>query len=211
MFVLDQESADAASKAKPFDEPPCVRAVCARFTHKPPVQRMHDLGAPIASTGQVYTDSAYYFDRPTALLLLDFYAANKPLTVEVDAYGDFLQALGPESTDEYTRDASNVISDDDNLAKTRLKLYKHLCNTPLNVILCNLSKFYHIGTIPEYLFHYTTDQRFRSETGCVREAFALRPTTADAAGETNSAVALGDCAVIHSVVPSNVVSGNTTF
>eukprot|EP00041_Stephanoeca_diplocostata_P024401 m.617572 g.617572 ORF g.617572 m.617572 type:complete len:587 (-) comp22519_c0_seq4:163-1923(-) len=208
VFVLDKASAAAASNAKPFKEPPCVRAVCARFTHKPPVQRMHDLGAPIPATGQVYTDSAYYFDRPTAKLLLEFYSANKPLSVEVDAYGDFLQALGPESTDEYTRDASNVITDDDDLASTRLKLYNHLRKTPLNVILCNLSKFYHIGTIPEYLFHYTTDSRFRTETGCVREAFALRSNVDE---ESKASGALGDVAIIHSVVPADVVMGSKTI
>jgi fucose-1-phosphate guanylyltransferase len=47
-----------------------------------------------APTGvdEVYTDSAFFFDRSTAKSLLQFYTANKPLQCEVDAYGDFLQA-----------------------------------------------------------------------------------------------------------------------
>ena len=33
-------------------------------------------------------------------LSLQFYSEHKPLTCEIDAYGDFLQALGPDATDE---------------------------------------------------------------------------------------------------------------
>ena len=53
-----------------------------------------------ACSPQVYTDSAYYVDRATAKHLLSFYEKHAPLTCEIDAYGDFLQALGPEATSE---------------------------------------------------------------------------------------------------------------
>lgn len=146
---------------------------------------------------QVYTDSAFFFDRNTAKLLLDFWNQHKPITCEIDAYGDFLQALGPMATAEYTGNrlvqpmlcfrrcenggapvaacvgcratfahgntvvkcvsrrqyvssttydclassacyySENVISESNDLATTRLKLYEHLKGTRLNVVLCN--------------------------------------------------------------------------
>ena len=36
--------------------------------------------------------------RWSLLSALQFYSRNKPLTCEIDAYGDFLQALGPDAT-----------------------------------------------------------------------------------------------------------------
>ena len=39
----------------------------------------------------------------TALLLLQWYKGREGLQCEIDAYGDFLQALGPEGTIEYCK------------------------------------------------------------------------------------------------------------
>jgi len=132
---------------------------------------MKAMGAPTGDD-EVYTDSAFFFDMPTGRHLLAFYTANKPLTCEVDAYGDFLQALGPLATAEYTGNADNVISESDALATTRLKLYEHLKGTQLNVVLCNWSKFYHIGTLSEYLHHYCSDAYFATELGCSNNTFS---------------------------------------
>jgi fucose-1-phosphate guanylyltransferase len=197
VFVLDE-----ASRALAADDsrPPCTRAACSRFTHKPSVARMKELGAEIAGSDLVYTDSAYYFDCATARKLRDFWTANGPLACEIDAYGDFLQALGPAATDEYTRDAKNVIAAEGGLAETRLKLYHFLQNTPLTVILCKVSKFYHIGTVPEFLHHYCTDVFFRGETGAQHAAFTAGAAGADAGGWT----------VIHSVVDDGASVGKET-
>eukprot|EP00038_Savillea_parva_P008549 m.177650 g.177650 ORF g.177650 m.177650 type:complete len:573 (+) comp14391_c0_seq1:249-1967(+) len=197
VFILDEASKKLAADPT---RPPCTRGVCTRFTHKPSVERMKALSADIPGSELVYTDSAYYFDRPTSLKLQAFYAEHAPLTVEIDAYGDFLQALGPASTDEYTRDDKNVIVADDALADIRLKLYHHLKATPLNVILCNVSKFYHIGTLPEFLFHYCTDGFFRGETSALHAACVSGGGEVHAQGYT----------LIHSVVSGDAAVGKET-
>jgi fucose-1-phosphate guanylyltransferase len=46
----------------------------------------------------VYVDLAFYFDVPTALKLIQFYAGVKPLKCELEAYADFLQPLGSASS-----------------------------------------------------------------------------------------------------------------
>lgn len=56
----------------------------------------------------VYTDSLFYMDHKTAKKLLAFYEKIGKLHCEIDAYGDFLQALGPGATVEYTKNTSNV-------------------------------------------------------------------------------------------------------
>lgn len=211
VFVLDEASKTQAAKSG--TGPACILGKCTRFLHKPSAEVMVEKGAVIPALGdQVYTDSAYYCDRATAILLQRFYAANAPLTCEIDAYGDFLQALGPASTDEYTRDASNVIAADDTLSATRLKLYNFLKKVPLNVILCNVSKFYHIGTIPEYIFHYCADRDFRAEMNCLPEAFVgYRTQSDDASDHSERAAALDNCCAIHSFLSPDVFIGSKSI
>ena len=51
----------------------------------------------------VYSDSVYFMDMSSALLLLQWYRNRGGLQCEIDAYGDFLQALGPEGTIDYCK------------------------------------------------------------------------------------------------------------
>lgn len=51
-------------------------------------------GADNGADHFVYTDSAFWFDAETREILLALYEDLAPVTVEIDAYGDFLQALG---------------------------------------------------------------------------------------------------------------------
>eukprot|EP00911_Craspedida_sp_UC1_P001375 UC1_evm2s1037 len=165
---------DDASSRPP--QPPCVTGGCTRFLHKPSIERMRAAGVVIPGTEKVYTDSAYCFCRDTARHLIAFWEEHQPLTCEIDAYGDFLQALGPEATDEYCGDVANVIAVEDSLTKTRRALFEHLKGTQLNVVLCDESKFYHIGTVPEYRFHYCRDPFFRSEMALSSRAAAQGST-----------------------------------
>ena len=115
----------------------------------------------------------------------------------MDAYGDFLQALGPNATAEYTGNSANVISETDDLAVTRLKLYNHLKGTRLNVVLCNWSKFYHIGTLAEFLHHYCSDPVFYRELGCTNRTFTTEATPVDAV----------ETCLIHSTIGAGVTIG----
>ena len=109
----------------------------------------------------MYTDSTYFVDWNTAKKLYDFADEIKPIDCEIDAYGDFLQALGPEASADYTKNVANVTKETSSLVEKRKKIFEFLKGTPLNVLLLNESKFYHIGTTKEYIQHFCKDPVFR--------------------------------------------------
>uniref|UniRef100_H3ANF5 TNNI3 interacting kinase n=2 Tax=Latimeria chalumnae TaxID=7897 RepID=H3ANF5_LATCH len=168
---------------------------CHRFLHKPSIEQMHQSGA-VCKTKQtcqgnfteehniflkfdsefVYTDSTFYFDQKTAKQLLLFFEEIGQVSCEIDAYGDFLQALGPGATEEYTKNMANVTKEEANLVELRRKLFFLLKGTPLNIIALNNSKFYHIGTTQEYLFHFTADTKLKEELRLLSEAFSICPS-----------------------------------
>ncbi|XP_044055821.1 fucose-1-phosphate guanylyltransferase [Siniperca chuatsi] len=155
---------------------------CLHFLHKPSIDKMRDSGAvckrqsdcfSLSDAEFVYTDSTYYVDFETAKSLLNLLKELGPLDCEIDAYGDFLQALGSKATIDYTNNTANVTKEERSLVEIRQKIFHHLKGTPLNVILLNNSKFYHIGTTSEYLFHLTEDVALRSELGLLSSAFSV--------------------------------------
>lgn len=174
VFVLDSKEKSPSSEME--------NTSCLRFLHKPSISEMRGRGAvckrqsacfSLSDTEFVYTDSTYYIDFDTAKSLLKLLKELGPLDCEVDAYGDFLQALGPKATIDYTSNTANVTKEESNLVEIRQKIFHHLKGTLLNVILLNNSKFYHIGTTSEYLFHLTEDVSLRSELGLLSSAFSI--------------------------------------
>lgn len=155
---------------------------CLHFLHKPSISRMRENGAvcsrqnkclSISDAEFVYTDSTYYVDSDTAKSLVNLLKQLGPLNCEIDAYGDFLQALGPKATIDYTSNTANVTKEENSLVEMRKKVFHLLKGTPLNVIVLNNSKFYHIGTTSEYLLHFTEDEVMRSELGFLSSAFSI--------------------------------------
>lgn len=180
---------------------------CLRFLHKPTVGKMRESGAvcnrqsdcvSISDAEFVYTDSTYYVDFDTVKSLLNVLEQLGPLKCEIDAYGDFLQALGPNATIEYTSNTVNVSKEESSLVEMRKKIFHLLKGTPLNVIVLNNSKFYHIGTTSEYLFHLTEDEVLQSELGFLSSAFSV------GAGE-NSPGPSGRCVMYSVLDPSSSV------
>lgn len=165
---------------------------CHRFLHKPDLQTMQQSGAVCVRGGGpqpsspgshrgsecVYTDSVFYMDHGTARRLLLFYKQMGTLGCEIDAYGDFLQALGPGATPDYTRNTSNVSKEGSGLVAVRQQLYSLLQGTALNVIVLNNSQFYHIGTTQEYLLHFTAESKLSFELGLQPVAFSIFPDRA---------------------------------
>ncbi|KAK2543240.1 Fpgt, partial [Columba livia] len=150
-------------------------ASCRQFLHKPDVGTMRERGA-VCTRGNsecVYTDSIFYMDHSIAKQLLMFYKQMGTVCCEIDAYGDFLQALGPGATPDYTKSTGNVAGEGSQLAEVRQKLYSLLKGAALNVIVLNNSKFYHIGTTQEYLFHFTSDSKLRFELDLLPVAFSI--------------------------------------
>ncbi|ESN98854.1 hypothetical protein HELRODRAFT_67205, partial [Helobdella robusta] len=127
---------------------------CSEVLQKPTLQNMEDKKAILKlKDGEVfvYTDSCFYFDQKFAKKLLDFYELEKPLTCEIDGYGDFMQSLGPNASTDFISDVRNVSVTTESLRPTRLKLFNALNGSNLNVIAFNESEFYHLGTMNEYL------------------------------------------------------------
>ncbi|XP_006086149.1 fucose-1-phosphate guanylyltransferase isoform X1 [Myotis lucifugus] len=177
---------------------------CHRFLHKPSIERMcqfnavcrpgnfsqQDLsGGDTASlkfeSEYVYTDSLFYMDHKSAKKLLAFYEKIGTLNCEIDAYGDFLQALGPGATVEYTRNTSNVTKEESELVDMRQRIFHLLKGTSLNVVVLNNSKFYHIGTTEEYLCHFTSASSLKSELGLQSIAFSISPAVPECFGNTS--------------------------
>lgn len=136
---------------------------CLRFLHKPSKELMRSSKAVFMKDSDefIYSDSAYFMDIETGLLLLDWYRKRNGIKCEIDAYGDFLQALGPKADTEYCKNVRNVTIALPDLIPTRMEIFEVLRETPLNVLMLNKSKFYHIGTTKEYLEHFCEDALFR--------------------------------------------------
>lgn len=184
---------------------------CLNFLHKPSIQKMKDSGAvckrqggcfSISDTEFVYTDSTYYINFDTTTALLNLLTELGPLKCEIDAYGDFLQALGPKATIDYTKYTANVSKKENSLVEVRQKIFNHLKGTPLNVILLKNSKFYHIGTTSEYLCHLTEDVALRRELGLLTSAFSLH-------SNENSDVSSGGCVMYSVLHPSCSVGASS--
>ncbi|XP_040843218.1 fucose-1-phosphate guanylyltransferase isoform X1 [Ochotona curzoniae] len=177
---------------------------CHRFLHKPSIEKMHQYNAVYKpanfgpeyfaggdrayiklNSEYVYTDSLFYMDHQSAKKLLAFYEEIGKLNCEIDAYGDFLQALGPGATVDYTRNTSNVTKEESELVEMRQRIFHLLKGTPLNVVVLNNSKFYHIGTTEEYLFHFTSDNNLKSELDFQPVAFSIFPNITECSGKTS--------------------------
>ncbi|XP_064609743.1 fucose-1-phosphate guanylyltransferase-like [Liolophura sinensis] len=160
---------------------------CLEVLQKPSLERMEKQGAHLKRTksdlsddnsnGQsqsepvVYTDSSFYFDSSVVKKMLQFYNEVKPLTCEIDAYGDFLQCLGSRSSVDYVTMTSNVGSVTADLIPMRKKVYHLLKDTPIHVLALNQSKYVHIGTTKELLFHLCEDTNLREELNLLPDVF----------------------------------------
>ena len=125
------------------------------------IMRKHGIVFLFDEQEYVYTDSVFFVDWRTAKNLYDFSQEIQPIDCEIDAYGDFLQALGPEASADYTKNVANVTKETSSLISKRKKIFEFLKGTQLNVLLLNESKFYHLGTTMECIHHFCDDKVFR--------------------------------------------------
>ncbi|XP_064404447.1 fucose-1-phosphate guanylyltransferase-like [Halichondria panicea] len=137
---------------KDRSRPACMGEV-SRFLHKCSLEAVKKGGGLIPGQNQIYVDLAYWFDFDTVKKMIKFYSDHQPLDCEIDAYGDFLQALGPEATPEYCERTGHVSVATETLVETRKKLYQVLRDTPFRAVVLNEAQFNHVGTTKEYLHH----------------------------------------------------------
>jgi fucose-1-phosphate guanylyltransferase len=126
---------------------PATSATPECFVHKQTADELYEKGAIIPETELVYVDLAYYFDVSTMSKLTEFYAGVKPITCEIDAYGDFLQPLGSAASGNYFRDSPF------NQSNVQEQLYHILKGTPLTVVIFHEAQFNHLGTVAEFIYH----------------------------------------------------------
>ena len=123
--------------------------------------------------------------------LCQYYDEHGEFECEVDAYGDFLMPCGPRACTGYIDGTPSPL-----LKAARQQLFDRLRHVPLHVIPLDDSKFYHIGTMPECLYHLCQDEAFLGEL----------PATASYVGRfpescvMSSAVAPGAAVGAHSIV-----------
>jgi len=141
-----------------------IKQSCRIFLHKPSIEKMRSSGAVETPKDLVLTDSSFFISSSLCLHLLRFYQKIEPLTCEIDAYGDFLQASGSDCDGSYIMNTSNVVSQSQSLISSRRQVFEWLRGTRLSVIVLHsddgsvTSSFHHLGTISEYKQHLTSSK-----------------------------------------------------
>ena len=178
VYVLDHpQDVDTAKEI--------VQCRCVQVLQKPQKEVIYKKQAVLSKKGTsfpdgvhvdgdaCYTDSAFFIAMDVAKKLICFTKEHGNITCEIDAYGDFLQALGPAATIDYTNNTSNVTTVTDSLLPTRQNIFHLLHGTDLTLLLMNSSRFVHIGTTKEYIEHFCHDHVFQEEMGLSHDVFNL--------------------------------------
>lgn len=153
VYVLPNEALSAST---------CLTTECLEVLQKPTEKLMRDKGAifEIEEGGSnkefAYTDSAFFFDCSVVDKLIKFYAQIKPVTQEIDAYRDFLQLLG-------SRSRSCASQANKGGAGDHVGVQQILQDCELHVVVLPLSRFYHLGTMQEYIDNLCFSETFADE------------------------------------------------
>lgn len=162
---------------------PVVVSECLKVLQKPADERMklhgallkekaNDFAGGIHIDGEVvYTDSSFYFGVDIIQKLLNFKKSVGSLSCEIDAYGDFLQAVGTCATNQYIHLTSNVSQVTPNLLQMRQSVFDCLNDSDIHVLVMNASMFVHIGTMKELQHHFCQDERFQSQLSFEKDVF----------------------------------------
>ncbi|XP_076353850.1 fucose-1-phosphate guanylyltransferase-like isoform X2 [Tachypleus tridentatus] len=152
-----------------FTSKTCFLSSCSRVLQKPTETIMREKGAVVTiSTPEgdeeiVYSDSAFFFSTEVTKKMIDFCRANKSFNCEIDAYGDFLQALGPHAVPDYIYNSSTVVDSTEDLVLARQRIFHLLRGCDLNIVVLQQSKFYHLGTMTEYVENLCTNSSLARE------------------------------------------------
>lgn len=168
---------------------------CCEVLQKPTIETMRakDMVQVVGASGEesVFTDSAYWINPALMLKFVALYNEQKPITCETSIYSDFMTCQGTDVT-----------------RKTRLgnchsnaflsHVWKVMSEVPLLILALPESKFYHIGTMNEYLDTFCEDPQLQSEL-CFGKMVNCEILDGDSAikssGENNKGV------ILHSVIP----------
>ncbi|KAG9067380.1 hypothetical protein KI688_012163 [Linnemannia hyalina] len=138
---------------------------CRKFLHKPSLDEMrrtsnliyNNSSASKSQEEEVYTDSCYYFDPLTAALMANVYPRLSP-ECDLEAWADVLSFQDSCSSNHETETNIRAVTQ-----QQPLKQALRDANVQLDVMVLNASKFYHLGTMLEFIFATCTDRAFMSE------------------------------------------------
>ncbi|XP_067134863.1 fucose-1-phosphate guanylyltransferase-like [Centruroides vittatus] len=172
VYVLPSLSSELSQKS-------CFTIQCLEILQKPSAEIMRDKEAIVrtnvngTSEEIVYSDSVFYFSSKIMRKFVDYIQSTHIVTCELDAYGDFLQGLGPNGSSSYIYDTKNVVEISDDLIRTRENLHHLLQGSSINVIVLQKSKFYHLGTIGEYIENLCTNKILAEEMNFQKWIFSV--------------------------------------
>lgn len=150
---------------------------CQTVLQKPSVEMMHKYNAIVDDKNEksdktfVFTDSAFLFTSDISKRLLEFFEKHGPFQCEIDAYGDFLQALGSQPPSDYIQNLSNITTVSSNLVTTRKKIFDFLKDSSLSIVVLSSSHFIHIGSIKEVLYHFCNHSLFTRSLSLCKDSF----------------------------------------
>jgi len=176
VFVCDKKEVRARVDAMRAGEERAASAplMCHRCLQKPNAQVMADAGAVLVGYNDdddvwVLTDSAFHIGVEACEVLIALARTKGDVLVgcEIDAYGDFMQPLGCDADLSYLNRVdhlASVTSSTKSDGAERLQLARRtvadvMRGRPLVIIPLLPSRFIHLGTIPEFLHHTTTDEQ----------------------------------------------------
>lgn len=170
VYILDQREEKTNAK---FDGADVFTSTVRKILQKPSIDEMYKWQAVVIDQKTknefIYSDSCYFFAADVIERLLSFFHRHKCRTnVEIDAYGDFLQPLGVDSTLDYV-EKTNCPSKE--LSVVRRELYDLLNDVDVRAFLFPRSKFYHLGTFKELIDFYCCDEKFLDEFEFCRRCF----------------------------------------
>ena len=171
VFILEDKNAITANDVQLHK--------CQTVLQKPSIDMMHKYNAVVdhfdysikSDKTFVFTDSAFLFTSDISKKLLEFSEKHGPFHCEIDAYGDFLQALGSKPNSDYIQNLSNITTVSPDLVKTRKKVFDFLKGSSLSLIVLNSSHFIHIGSIKEILYHFCEHNYFKRSFSLCKDSF----------------------------------------
>jgi|TARA_B100000073_G_scaffold348090_1_gene364979 fucokinase len=173
VFACDAEEVHERVRAMRAGQP-SAPLECRKCLQKPSEEKMRQNGCVMRGYETdddewVLTDSCFHIgvDALEALIELDETKRDVLAGCEICAYGDFMQPLGRDADTSYLDRAEHLASvasttvneNEARLRDARRAVAEALHGRPLIVIPLLPSRFIHLGTIPEFLYHTTKDTR----------------------------------------------------
>ncbi|KAG0238984.1 hypothetical protein BGW41_008000 [Actinomortierella wolfii] len=141
---------------------------CLRFHHKPSMEHLQKTPGltfkNLRNPGEAlaYTDSCYYFDPQTADILASLYP-DLPPRCDLEAWADILHFQDELQSPLASSPSASV--DDHALGRNMVQRALLDAGAKLQLLVLNASRFYHLGTMTEFLEAVCLDTDFMAAMG----------------------------------------------